>query len=139
SGTRCFVEAAAMPTFGSPFQWRIVTQMSNAYELRDVDLLDRRLQQQDEDGGAPWRLTLRYPNIWTPAVERAAATHTGRVFLGFSRFPAARSAVDPQGVTTVRWADMRYAGGLGLGRQDRAVNPFTATIRIAADGTVLQE
>lgn len=140
SGSRCFVEAAAMPTYGSPFQWRIVTQFSNAYELKDVDLLDGRFRTADDEDDAPWRLTLRYPNVWTPAVERAAATNTGKVFLGFSRFPAARTAIDPQGVTTVRWADMRYAGGLfTLDQQSRSANPFTATIRIAPDGTVLIE
>jgi hypothetical protein len=78
--------------------------------------------------------------VWSPAVERAAATDTGKVFLGFSRFPAARTATDPQGVTTVRWADMRYAGGLfTIDQQNRAANPFTATIRIAPDGVVLLE
>lgn len=140
SGTRCFVEAAAMPTYGSPFQWRIVTQFSNAYELKDVDVLDGRYREADDEDDAPWRLTLRYPNVWTPAVERAATTRTGTVFLAFSRFPAARTAVDPQGVTTVRWADMRYAGGLfALDQQSRSANPFTATIRIAPDGGVLLE
>jgi hypothetical protein len=140
TGTRCLVEAAAMPAYVSPFQWRIVAQFSNAYELRDVDLLDQRFRQPDDEDEGLWRLTLRYPNVWTPAVERAATTHTGRVFLGFSRFPAARSAVDPRGMTTVRWADMRYAGGvLSLSEQERGVNPFTATIRIAANGDILQE
>jgi membrane-bound metal-dependent hydrolase YbcI (DUF457 family) len=139
SGSRCLVELAAMPTYVSPFQWRIVAQLSNAYELRDVDLLDRRIRS-DDGGAAPWRLTLRYPNIWTPAVERAAMTETGRAFLGFSRFPAARSAIDPAGATTVRWADMRYAGGLlALGRQNSTPNPFTATIRIGPSGDVLLE
>jgi len=41
----------------------------------------------------PWRTTLRYPNVWTPTVQKAAATHLGQVYLGFSRLPAARSAV----------------------------------------------
>ena len=109
-------------------------------KLKDVDLLDGRFRQPDDEDDAPWRLTLRYPNVWTPAVERAATTKTGNVFLGFSRFPAARTATDPQGVTTVRWADMRYAGGLfTLDQQSRAPNPFTATIWIAPGGGVLLE
>jgi membrane-bound metal-dependent hydrolase YbcI (DUF457 family) len=139
-GTRCLVEVAAMPAYVSPFQWRIIAQFSNAYELRDVDLLDQRFREPNGVDDGLWRLTLRYPNVWTPAVERAATTQTGRVFLGFSRFPAARSAVDSRGVTTVRWADMRYAGGVfALSQQDRGINPFTATIRIAATGDILQE
>jgi membrane-bound metal-dependent hydrolase YbcI (DUF457 family) len=140
SGTRCFVEAAAMPSFGSPFQWRLVTQFSNAYELKDVDLLTTRDGDDDDEGGVPWRVTLRYPNVWTPAVEQAAATRTGTVFLMFSRFPAARTSVDSDGVTTVRWADMRYAGGVfAVDQQTRTPNPFTATIRVAPDGRILLE
>ena len=105
-----------------------------------MDLLDARLRGDDDESEAPWRLTLRYPNVWTPAVEKAAATTTGQVFLGFSRFPAARTAIDSRGATTVRWADMRYAGGLmGLGPQERGGNPFTATIRVGSGGEILQE
>jgi membrane-bound metal-dependent hydrolase YbcI (DUF457 family) len=140
-GTRCLVEIAAMPSFTSPFSWRIIAQMSNAYEIHDIDLLDRRFREPEEESEVPWRLTLRYPNVWTPAVEKAASTHLGQVFLAFSRFPAARSVVDGQGTTTVRWSDMRFAGGpLGLDQQPaRRVNPFTAIVRIGPDGRILEE
>jgi hypothetical protein len=100
---RCLVEAAAMPTFTSPFRWRIILKTSNAYELREIDLLDARWRSATEDPGAPWRSSIRYPDVWTPTVTQAAGTPLGRVFLGFSRFPAARSATDPRGDTTVRW------------------------------------
>jgi len=65
----------------------------------------------------------------------------GQVFLGFSRFPAARSVVDGKGITTVRWSDMRFAGGpLGLDQQPaRRVAPFTAIVRIGADARILEE
>ena len=73
-------------------------------------------------------------------VTQAAATHLGQVFLGFSRFPAARSAVDANGVTTVRWTDVRFAGGaLGLDQAAPRGVPFTAMVRIAADGKVIEE
>ena len=42
-GKRCLVEMIAMPSFTSPFSWRIIAQMSNAYEIHDIDLLDRQL------------------------------------------------------------------------------------------------
>jgi hypothetical protein len=88
----------------------------------------------------PWRLTIRYPNAWTPAVERAATTHLGQVFLGFSRFPAARWTVDPHGIATVRFTDIRFAAGpLALDQPVRPVNPFTAMVRIGPDGQVLEE
>ncbi len=139
-GKRCLVDVAALPTFGSPFQWRIVAQYSNAYEIRDIDLLDGRFRQPDIEPEAPWRLTLRYPNVWTPTVIQAARTPLGQVFLGFSRFPAARSAVDARGATTVRWTDMRFAGAVIPGDQVlMRSNLFTAVIRIDGNGQVIQQ
>ena len=139
-GRRCLVDVAALPTFGSPFQWRIVAQYSNAYEIRDIDLLDGRFRDSDIEDEAPWRLTLRYPNVWTPTVLQAAQTHLGQVFLGFSRFPAARSAVDAQGATAVRWTDMRFTGAVVPGEQALAQSRlFTAVVRIDASGRVVHE
>ena len=39
---RCLVEIAAMPDFISPFRWRLIAQLSNGYEVRDLDLLTGR-------------------------------------------------------------------------------------------------
>jgi membrane-bound metal-dependent hydrolase YbcI (DUF457 family) len=140
AGRRCLVEIVAMPSFTSPFSWRIVAQMSNAYEIHDIDLLDRRYREPEEGSDAPWRFTLRYPNVWTPAVQTAAATRLGQMYLGFSRLPAARSAVDSHGVTTVRWTDMRFAGGaFALDSPGPRSLPFTATVRLAPDGQVLEQ
>jgi membrane-bound metal-dependent hydrolase YbcI (DUF457 family) len=140
TGTRCLIEAAAMPSFASPFRWQIVLHLSNAYELRDLDLLDARWRQPDDPFEAPWRTSLRYPNVWTPVVRHSAETDLGRVFLGFSRFPAARSAVDAHGVTTVRFTDVRFAGaGFALDQQRPGPDIFTATIRVGTDGQILQE
>jgi inner membrane protein len=139
-GKRCLVDVAALPALGSPFQWRIIAQYSNAYEIRDIDLLDGRFREPDVDGEAPWRLTLRYPNVWTPAVMQAARTRLAEVFLGFSRYPAARSAIDAHGVTTVRWTDVRFAGAVVPGERALArSNLFTALVRIDANGQVIQE
>ena len=128
-----------MPSFASPFQWRIIAQLSNAYEIHDIDLLDSCYRDPETGSDAPWRLTLRYPNIWAPVVSQAAGTHLGQVFLGFSRFPAARSAVDSHGVTTVRWTDMRFAGAVAVTQAVRRADPFTAVVRIDANGQVVQE
>ena len=74
------------------------------------------------------------------AVEKAAATHLGRVYLGFSRFPAVRTFVDPDGVTTVRWEDMRFADlTTSPNRPNQRSNLFTAIVRIGPDGRVLEE
>ena len=139
-GKRCLVEMAAMPSFTSPFTWRIIAQMSNAYEIHDINLLDQRYRDPEDVSDVPWRLTLRYPNVWTPAVQTAASTRLGRVYLGFSRFPAARSAVDARGIMTVRWSDMRFAGGpFALDQPGPRTIPFTATVRMSPNGQVRDE
>jgi membrane-bound metal-dependent hydrolase YbcI (DUF457 family) len=139
-GRRCLIEIAAMPTFTSPFRWRIIAQLSNAYEIHDIDLFDARFREPGSDSEVLWRLTLRYPNVWTPTVQKAATAHTAQVFLGFSRFPAARSSVDPKGITTVRWTDVRFAGGvMGLDQPAPRAGLFTATVKVAPDGTILEQ
>jgi membrane-bound metal-dependent hydrolase YbcI (DUF457 family) len=138
SGQRCLVEIAATPSFLSPFRWRVLAEMSNSYEVRDLDVLDRRLRDPTAD--VSWRVRLRYPNQWTASVEHAAATSVGQVFLGFSRFPAARWAVDANGVTTVRWEDMRFAGTPLAGDQPVPQSSmFRALVRLAPDGRVVEQ
>jgi inner membrane protein len=133
---RCLVELAALPSFLSPFDWRLVARLSNAYEMQDVSLLDARLSG---DGTANWRVTLR-PNVWTPAALAAAATPDGQVYLGFSRFPEARTFVDRAGGATVRFNDMRFAGPLfAAGRQGRRAEPFTLTTELRPDGGVVRQ
>jgi membrane-bound metal-dependent hydrolase YbcI (DUF457 family) len=139
-GRRCLIEIAALPTFVSPFKWRLVAQLSNALELHEVDLLDRRFQSPAPASEVLWRKGLRYPNVWTPAVARAATTRSAQAFLGFSRFPVARSAVDRTGVTTVRWNDGRFLGGtFTLEEAARRPGPFSLIIRVSPDGQILQE
>jgi len=139
-GRRCLIEIAAMPSFTSPFRWRIIAQMSNAYEIHDIDLLDRAFTDAAYASEAPWRLTLRYPNVWTPAAHQAAMTPVAQKFLAFSRFPAARTAVDAQGAVTVRWTDIRFVGGVvALDQPAPRTGLFTATVRLAPDGRVLEE
>lgn len=132
AASRCLVELAAMPSFLSPFRWRVIAHVSNAYELHDLDLLDPRFRAAGDTSYAPWRTSLRYPNVWTPAVEKAATTLTAQRFLGFARFPAARTARDAAGVTLVRWTDARFAGGLlSLEQPARPRAPFEITVRVA--------
>jgi len=139
-GKRCLVEIAAIPDFTGPFSWRIIAQMSNAYEIYQVDLLDERLRASDTAGDVFWRQVRRYPNVWTPVVEQAAASRLGQIFLGFSRFPAARSVVDAQGNTVVRWTDVRFVLGVGMSDRPRGgPDMFTATVRVGPNGEILDE
>jgi len=138
AGKRCLVELAAVPTFFSPFKWRVIAQLSDAYELHDIDLLDTRVLTGESIG--IWRTSVRFPDIWTPIVETAARTRTAQAFLGFSRFPDARWFTDPKGMTTVRWTDARFAGGLfRIEQQPPRALPFTVTVRVGPDGSILME
>ena len=135
---RCLVELVAIPTFLSPFSWRAVAHLSNAYEIHDVDLLDARFRRPWDETAGMWRTTYRLPNVWTPPVWTAASTKLGQIFLGFARLPAARSFVDSTGTATVRWTDLRFIGArmaLAPPRND----PFGIVVRIAPDGRVLDE
>jgi membrane-bound metal-dependent hydrolase YbcI (DUF457 family) len=139
-GTRCLVEIAAMPTLVSPFRWRVIVRLPNAYQIHEIDVLDARIRSTASPSAAPWRATTRIPNNWTPAVMQAAGSQLGRVFLGFSRFPSARALVDPAGTATVRFSDVRFAGGLlTLAQRPARPDPFTAVIRVGPDGQILDE
>ncbi|HUR35699.1 MAG TPA: metal-dependent hydrolase [Vicinamibacterales bacterium] len=135
AATRCLVEVAAMPDFMSPFSWRLLAQLSNGYEVRDVDLLSGRGLTGTE-APVTRSLSVRVPNQWTPAVLRAARAPIAQIFLGFSRFPAARSVLADDGTATVRWTDMRFIrGALDDPRQFRR-GLFGATIVVAPDGHI---
>ena len=98
AGHRCLVEIAAIPTFLSPFRWRVLAQMSNAYEIRDMNVLDPRLRDPASD--VSWRVRVRYPNLWTPGVkygvQPGSFTHLTELFgpvLGVMRFRKLSEAV----------------------------------------------
>jgi len=134
--SRCLVEVAAMPDFLSPFRWRLIAHLSNAFEVRTLDLLNDR----DRSSSSDVRLVaVHYPNVWTPAVFQAAQAPTARVFLGFSRFPAARSVVAADGGTTVRWNDLRFMSETTPDLRQRGPNLFTATVQLSPDGKVVHE
>lgn len=143
---RCLVELAAMPSFTSPFEWRLVARMSNAYEMRDVNLVDARLRRPPLETEAMWRLSRHYPNMWTPVTQAAAGTRVAQIFLGFSRFPQARTTSDQQNVTTVRFEDMRFTAPRSLGpgaswrrESDELPNLFTVIVRVGPAGEILEQ
>jgi membrane-bound metal-dependent hydrolase YbcI (DUF457 family) len=135
----CLVEIAALPTFATPFDWRLVAQLSDGYEVSDVNVLASRIRVSAPNWDPPSRV-MRVPNQWMPAVFAAAETEVGRGFLGFSRFPAARAFVDGDGVTTVRWNEMRFTRGeAGAGQRGRREEFFTATVRLDRDGRIIEQ
>jgi membrane-bound metal-dependent hydrolase YbcI (DUF457 family) len=148
---RCLLEIVALPSFISPFQWRLVAQLSNAFETRELDLISHARRPPPTGPEAPWRLVQRIPNHWTPAALHAARSHTAQVFLGFSRFPAVRmntaeiaptgqSTADAEGDTIVRWTDVRFtvaAPGTPIDRPRAGF--FSATVIVAPDGRIVDE
>ena len=91
--------AAALPTFGSPFTWRVVRQSATGYEISDRSVLDL---------AAPPRST-RLTSDTGPDVGRARQTRAGQVYFDFARFPIARVAAGSP-ATSVRLFDARFVG-----------------------------
>lgn len=127
----CLVEIAAMPGFTSPLSWRLIARLSDGYELKDVTL-------QDSEPSTSL-VSTRYPDRWTPAVLAAARSPIARIFLGFSRFPAARSVADASGEVVVRFADMRFVMNRLGDQRPQTGGMFGATIRVNSPGDVIEE
>ncbi|HEY3043761.1 MAG TPA: metal-dependent hydrolase [Vicinamibacterales bacterium] len=119
---RCLVDTAAIPSFGSPFDWRVIAQLPDEY-----------VEIYGDDAG-------RIPNRWTPQVAAAARTRTAQVLLGFSRFPAASAFPQPSGGTTVQFTDVRFAMGPAIRQlQARRSSLFTVTVRVGPHNEILEE
>ena len=145
---RCLVEIAAIPSFTSPFQWRVIAQMSDAYQLQEVDILNRRFRTAAAEPEVLWRLSSRFPNQWTPESAVAASSPIARVFLGFSRFPSVRPVGGRGGGQTIQFSDVRFVagsprsggpGGRGRGSGLPARSIFTATVRLSPEGRIIEE
>jgi inner membrane protein len=124
------LQAAALPTFFSPFTWRLIRQQSDGYELREVQL--------GHGAVSPRVFVPSESDDWVAAARR---TWTARVFLAFSRFPATRSAVAPDGTHRVRFVDVRFLGlpPASLEQDPPVRAPFVVRVDIAPDGAVLSE
>jgi hypothetical protein len=69
-------------------------------------------------------------------VFEAAETPIARMFLGFSRFPAARSFVNGNGTMSVQFTDLRFLTDLRQRGRGGRSGLFTATVHFDADGSV---
>ncbi len=123
------LQAAALPTFLSPLRWQLIRQYPNGYELRQHSV--SALTDEDQ----LW--VANESDVWITAAER---TWTAGVFLKFSRMPAGRSVVLPDGSHQVRLIDVRFVGGPFQFRRDPEMRPpFVATIILSPRGKVLAE
>jgi membrane-bound metal-dependent hydrolase YbcI (DUF457 family) len=125
----CTLQIAVLPTFGSPFTWRIVRQLSNGYDIREVDLLDGRER----------------PIAWiasdsASAVDAARQTSASQSLLRFSRFPSARVETHTN-ETIVRLLDVRFLDSpvRGSNEELRRGSPFSVRIRLDSHGGILEE
>jgi membrane-bound metal-dependent hydrolase YbcI (DUF457 family) len=135
AATPCLVEIAAIPTFLSPFRWQAIARLTDGYRTLDLDLLARGSAGRT---GAAWHEAVHYPDQWTPAVDRAADTPLGHVFLDFSRFPATSATLHPDRSSTVSWTDLRFVAA-PIPRSQTRRSMFTALVTLAPDGTVLKQ
>jgi membrane-bound metal-dependent hydrolase YbcI (DUF457 family) len=130
AGPGACLQAAALPTFFSPFTWQLIRQQTDGYELRQISILGNDTPPE---------------RVWVPSesdqwVAAARRTETGRVFLNFSRMPATRAVTRPDGTHRVRLLDVRFVGGpFQFEDEPRARPPFLATIDIAPDGHVIRQ
>jgi membrane-bound metal-dependent hydrolase YbcI (DUF457 family) len=125
---RC-VQAAALPTFLSPFRWQLIRQYPEGYELWQMSFTG--LRETDR---------LWVANEADPWIAAAERTRTAQAFLKFSRMPARRSIVLPDGAHQVRLIDVRFVGGPFQFRRDPEMRPpFVATIVLAPSGKLLTE
>lgn len=122
--------AAALPTFISPFEFRIVRQHVDGYELSERNVLD----------GASPVAAFWLPVETGPAISHARATRTGQVFLDFSRFPSAHAVEQASGEVVVQFVDVRFMGTpFRLGPNPQARVPSGMTVRLDANGRVVRE
>lgn len=130
AGPHACIQAAALPTFISPFAWRVIRQYPNGYELSDRNVLER---------GAPVASTWM-PADTGPEIALARATHTGRIFLDFSRFPSSHVIERSPDEIVVRFVDVRFVDvGAHLDPAPHARAPFVVTVALDAKGQVLRE
>ena len=130
TGTRCLVEIAAMPTFMSPFSWRIIAHCRTPTRSATSICSTARFRTADATPRAV-AMTLRYPEFWTPAVWHRGrdAARPGRFSGSRASRPRDRPSIGTA-TTTVRWTDMRFAARSRRGDQVGRARLFTAVVRI---------
>ncbi|MGH9487831.1 MAG: metal-dependent hydrolase [Terriglobales bacterium] len=95
---------AAFPVTNSPFSWDAVVSLPRNYLIASVSTP----WDTDQTQVTPLRSYVKAPT--TPAIEQADASHTGRIFLAFARFPYTSDQREASR-SLVSMTDLRYARG----------------------------
>jgi hypothetical protein len=123
------VEAAALPTFFSPFTWRIIRRQTNDYELSDRNVLRAaatiRSARTVSDSG--------------PDVLRVRSTRPGRVYLDFARFPIAKISARTAMLTTLRLLDARFVAIPTFGENDTANARLSVVVTFDESGRIVDQ
>jgi len=116
---------AAMPGPFVPWRWTGLVETDRAWHVVPVDLL----REFDPDQGR----ALLKPEESLPQEGAIRASHTGHVFLGFTRFPYWRATPSPnlEGGTLIRVSDLRF----GLPED----SPFSASFEFDSVGHLVYE
>ncbi len=119
---------AALPTFWSPFRWRLVMRVPGGFEVRTLDVF----------GGALEGDGIVFPDDAGPMVAHAASARLAQIFIGFSRFPAADAIRHRDGRTTVHWYDLRFAQQPFSSADGRHyTSPFAVWVRLSPAGEII--
>ena len=120
------LEAAALPTFLSPFTWRIIRQHSNGYELSDWRAFGHVATIQ-----SAWLASDRSD------VERVRGTRPAQIFLDFARFPIAELVARTPSLTTVRLSDARFV--MMPVNNRRASARLSVIVTVDASGRIVEQ
>jgi hypothetical protein len=125
----CALETAAIPTFISPFVWRIIRQLPNGYDIREVNVLS-----------GTERPIARLVSDSAPVVDTVRMAPAPRSFLAFSRFPIARVEMHDH-ETTVRIVDVRFLDAPLRGRDEelRGGGLFGVLVRVDRHGRIIED
>jgi membrane-bound metal-dependent hydrolase YbcI (DUF457 family) len=129
AGPDSCVEAAALPTFFSPFTWRIVRQQPSGYELSDRSLFEAPAHARP----------IRLVNENGPDVRRARTTRAGLVYLDFARFPISQISNHTPTTTTVRLLDARFIVSPDGAHEAAARGGLMVIVELDASGRVVHQ
>ena len=123
------IEAAALPTFFSPFTWRIIRRHPRSYELSDRQIF-----------GEPREFTsMRLETDDGPVLARVRETRPGAVYFDFARFPIAKISTPRPALTTVRLIDARFFALLGPTHDATTGARLSVAVTLDESGRIVQE
>lgn len=120
--------AIAIPSFLSPFEWRVIAAHEGYYELTDINLIE------PSRGSASARIPV-HGDAW---VERAARGPVAGIFLGFARVSSVQVSEQAGGGASVVFRDLRFVRGPLEQRGDPPA-AFMVTSTLDARGVVVDE